>query len=276
MDTLNALLTRLSELLLAPFRNFPATGLVFWSVVIGVLMTYVFGKTSNQAALRRAADNIRAQLFGLKLYKEDLLVTLQCQILLFKSTGVRLLHSLPPMLVMLVPLLFVLTQLAMRYEHRPLVQGERTVVSLRVKPEQWKEVRDVGLTNGDGFEVETPAVRDEKNSTIYWRLRATGDAEQLLQWQVGDRTISKRLPISLTPAQLEVANPKRAGDSFWESVLYPAERRLEADSPIQAIDLQLPSRDTPFLGWNIPWWATFFLVSVVVAFVAGKLIGVQY
>jgi hypothetical protein len=276
MDMLNALLTRLSELLLAPFRNLPATGLVFWSVVIGILMTYVFGKTSNQGALRRAADNIRAQLFGIKLFKEDLLVTLQCQIALLKSTGLRLLHSLPPMLVMLAPLLLVLTQLAMRYEHRPLVQGEQTVVSLRIKPERWKEMRDVGLTKGDGFEVETQAVRDEENSTIYWRLRATGHAEQFLEWQVGDRTISKRLPIAPTPAELEISNPKRAGDSLWESVLYPAEPRLAADSPIQAIDLQLPRRDTPFLGWNIPWWATFFLVSVLVAFVAGKLIGVQY
>ena len=100
MDTINALLTSLGDLLLAPFRSRPATGLVFWSAVSGVCMAYVTGKTSNQRALRQAADNIRAQLFAIKLFKEDLVVTLRCQISLLKSTGQRLWHSLPPMLVL--------------------------------------------------------------------------------------------------------------------------------------------------------------------------------
>ena len=108
-------------------------------------MTYVFGKTSNQRALRRAADNIRAQLFAVKLFKEDLFVTFQCQMTLLRSTGTRLLHSVPPMLVMIVPLLFVLTQLAMRYEFRPLVEGEQAVVAMHIKPDAWKANRDITL-----------------------------------------------------------------------------------------------------------------------------------
>ena len=96
MDTLNSLLTTVGDLLLAPFRGRPATGLVFWSVITGILMAYVIGKTSNQRALRKAADNVRAQLFAIKLFKEDLVVTFRCQIALLKSTGWRLWHSIPP------------------------------------------------------------------------------------------------------------------------------------------------------------------------------------
>jgi hypothetical protein len=62
----------------------------------------------------------------------------------------------------------------------------------------------------------------------------------------------------------------------WDQVLYPAESSLSADSPIEAIDIQLTPRDTPILGLNVPWWATFFLVSMLVAFIAGKFMGVQY
>ena len=174
MDTLNALLTAAASWLLAPFRDHPAIGLVFWSVVTGIVMTFAFGKTSNQRALRRAADNIRAQLFAVKLFKDDLVVTFQCQMKLLKSTGVRLLHSIPPMLVMIVPLLFVLTQLAMRYEYRPLLAGEQAVVAMHVKPDAWKASRDIVLDAGNGFVVETEALRDEKNATIFWRVRADG------------------------------------------------------------------------------------------------------
>ena len=276
MNKLNAFLTQAGEFLLAPFRNHPATGLVFWSVVTGIVMTYVFGKTSNQRALRRAADNIRAQLFAVKLFKEDLVVTFQCQMKLLRSTGMRLMHSLPPMLVMIVPLLLILTQLAMRYEFRPLVEDEQAVVALHIKPDTWKESRNITLDSADGFVVETESLRDEKNFTIYWRLRAGSHESKLLQWNIGDQTISKLLPMSTTPNALQVSNPKRPGVSRWDQVLYPAESSLPADSPVESIDIQLTRRDTPILGWRVPWWATFFLVSMLVAFVAGKFMGVQY
>jgi hypothetical protein len=245
-------------------------------VVTGIVMTYVFGKTSNQRALRGAADNIRAQLYAVKLFKDDLVVTFQCQMTLLRSTGIRLLHSVPPMLVMIVPLLLVLTQLAMRYEFRPLVKDEQAVVTVHIKPDAWKASRDIALDSGDGFVVETESLRDQKNSTIYWRVRADGNESKLLQWNIGDQTISKQLPMSATPKVLQVSNPKRPGVSMWDQVLYPAESSLTADSPIESIDIQLTPRDTPILGWNVPWWATFFLVSMLVAFIAGKFMGVQY
>ena len=276
MDTLNAILTPVGGWLLVPFRNYPAMGLVFWSVVTGIMMTYVFGKTSNQRALRLAADSIRAQLFAVKLFKEDLVVTFQCQMTLLRSTGIRLLHSVPPMLVMIVPLLLVLTQLAMRYDFRPLVKDEQAVVAIHLKPDAWKASRDITLDSADGFVVETESLRDQKNSTIYWRVRAAGNESKLLRWNIGAQTISKELPMSTTPIALQVSNPKRAGVSLWDQVMYPAESSLSADSPIESIDIQLTPRDTPILGWRVPWWTTFFLVSLLVAFLAGKFTGVQY
>jgi hypothetical protein len=276
MDSLNKLLTSVGDLLLAPFRNHAATGLVFWSVVTGVLMTYVFGKTSNQRALRRAADGIRAQLFAVKLFKDDLFVTFQCQVALLKFTGMRLLHSLAPMIVMIVPLLLVLNQLAMRYEHFPLVKGERAVVAMHVKPDRWKEVRDITLSRGDRFVVETEALRDERNSTIFWRVRADGSDSDRLQWQLSDDSIVKELPISATDGLLLTANRIRPDHLLWNRLLHPAEPGIAAASPVSSIDIHLRARDTPIFGWNIPWWATFFLVAMIAALIAGKFMGVQY
>jgi len=281
MDSLNHFLTSVGDLLLAPFRNFAAVGLVFWSAVTGVLMTYVFGKTSNQRALRKAADGIRAQLLAVKLFKEDLFVTFRCQITLLKFTGMRLLHSLAPMIVMIVPLLVVMTQLAMRYEYRPLLGGERAVVAMHVKPDRWKEVRDVKLSRGDRFIVETDALRDERNSTIYWRIRADGFEPDRLQWQLkgvppGIDSLVKELPLSATDGWLLLANRVRPGAPFWDRLLNPAEPGIPAASPVSSIDIQLRPRDTLIFGWNIPWWATFFLVAMLAALVAAKFMGVQY
>ena len=78
MTFLNSILTNLTATLLAPFTQIPLIGLVFWSAVAGVVMTVVFGKTSNQPALKRAADETRAQLLAIKLFKDDLSVTFRC------------------------------------------------------------------------------------------------------------------------------------------------------------------------------------------------------
>ncbi len=276
MDTFNKLLTLLTDLLLLPFRNSPSTGLVFWSAVAGVVMAYLFGMTSNQRALRRAADNVRAQLLAIKLFKEDLFVTFVCQLKLLKFTGWRLAHSVPPMLVMIVPLFLLLTQLAMRYEYRPLARGERAVVAMHVKPDRWNEARDIVLRPGVQFEIETESLRDERNSAIFWRIRADGDESDLLEWQFESELLTKVLPISSQNNDLLSATPIRSGNAFWARAFYPAEPPLPADSPVSLIELQLRPRETLILGWNIPWWATFFIVAMVVALIAGKCLGVQY
>ena len=61
-----------------------------------------------------------------------------------------------------------------------------------------------------------------------------------------------------------------------ERLLYPAERSLSATSPVESIDIQLTPRVTPIFGWNVPWWATFFLVSMGITFAVGKFMGVQF
>jgi hypothetical protein len=276
MDTLNKLLTILTDLLLFPFRNSPATGLVFWSAGAGVVMAYVFGMTSNQRALRRAADNVRAQLLAIKLFKEDLFVTFVCQLEMLKFTGMRLAHSVPPMLVMIVPLFLVLAQLAMRYDYRPLAKGERAVVAMHVKPDRWNEVRDIVLRSGAQFEIETESLRDERNAAIFWRIRVDGNESDLLEWQLGSELLTKALPISAAHSDLLTAMAIRPGDSFWARAFYPAEPPLPPDSPVSSIELQLRPRETLILGWNVPWWATFFLVAMIVALIAGKCLGVQY
>ena len=75
MNVLNAMLSKVAHALLAPFVDAPVWGLVFWAALAGVGMTYVFGKTSRQAALKRAADQTRAQLLAIKLFRDDIGVT---------------------------------------------------------------------------------------------------------------------------------------------------------------------------------------------------------
>ena len=138
---MNAFLTTVSTFLLKPFASSPLLALLLYSAVSGVLMTIIFRYTSNQKAIRAAADRTRAMMLRMRLFKDDFEVALQCQAELLKATGKRLLHSLPPMAVMIIPFFLVLTQLALWYEHRPLEAEEASVLELHVTPEAWPKWR---------------------------------------------------------------------------------------------------------------------------------------
>ncbi|MHC4130284.1 MAG: hypothetical protein ACYSUA_19405, partial [Planctomycetota bacterium] len=115
MNWINARLTAAGDFCLAPFASWPPlVVLIAVSVVAGVGMTVVFRYTSNQRALRAVARRTKAQLMCLRIFKDDLGVAIRCQGSLIKAIGLRLWHSLPPMLVLIVPFVFILTQLALR------------------------------------------------------------------------------------------------------------------------------------------------------------------
>ena len=279
LDTINAALTRAADLLLAPFSAYPRCGLVFWAAVSGVVMTYVFGKTSSQRRLRRVTDQTRAQLLAIKLFKDDLNVTMKCQIALLKATGWRLLLSVPPMFVMLVPFLIILIQLAQRYEFQPLRPGEPTLVRLELDPQAWDQFQTVALETPAGVVAETEALRDPSNHALYWRIKTLPEAaaRASLGWTFGQWHLTKQL---VTAGQQTAGLPKvsirRAGGGLVDRLLYPVEAGLPRDGPVRGIDVGYAARRSPILGVDLPWWATFFIVSMVAAVLVRRRMGVKF
>ncbi len=276
MNTLNAILTSLTDLLLAPLAWSPALDLVFWSAVIGVLMTIAFRHTSNQRALRAVTDRTRANLLAMKLFKDDLGVALRCQGALLKAIGRRLWLSLPPLLVMIVPFIFIVSQLALRYEYRPLGRGDRAVVEVRLSPSAWEANRNAVLEAPPGVTVETPHLRDAAAHTVYWRIRADQPSPGPLRWRIGDQVIEKQLAVAADPARVMKVNPCRPGASLADRLLYPGEPGFASDSPVQAVVVHHALRTTPIFGLHVHWLITFIVLSMVFALLAKPFLRVQF
>jgi len=276
MNALNSLLSRLSDLLFAPLAGWPLLTLCLFSAIVGVLMAWVFRHTSNQRALGAVANRIRAQLFAIKLFKDDLGVTFRCQVELFKATGLRLWYSLPPMLVMLVPLMLVLIQLATRYEVRPLKPGETAIVELQLAASAWDSLGQPSIEAPEAIVVETAALRDASRHTIFWRIRPEAAATGTLRFTVGEQVVEKTIIASDEGHPLVAVSPRRPGTELLDRALYPLEPAFDETSPVQAIAITYPQRSTPLLGFDIPWWLTFFIVSMLAAVVARPWLKVQF
>ena len=277
MNWINARLTAASDFCLAPFASWPPlVVLIVVSIVAGAGMTVVFRYTSNQRALRLVARRTKAQLMCLRIFKDDLGVAIRCQGSVIKAIGLRLWHSLPPMLVLIVPFVFILTQLALRYENRPLVPGESVIASLQLTPEGWSE-RDTALIEAPrGVTVETPALRDGAEQAIYWRLRLDEPTDEPLCFRVGNREALKSLIGTEDGDRLCTVSARRPGDGFWDRLLRPGEPGFDADWPVRGIDLRYPARATPIFGIDVPWWATFIVLCMVAALLVRPFLKVQF
>ncbi len=277
MNWINGILTEISNLVLRPFASWPAQiTLVIVSVLAGIAMTIVFRHTSNQRALRAVANRIRAQLMCMRLFKDDLRVALSCQGSLLKSIGLRMCHALPPMAVLLIPFVLILSQLALRYESRPLPPGESVVAALHLSEAAWSANRNTAIQVPLGIQVETPPLRDDAEHTVYWRLRVDEPSAGALRWYVGPGVAEKTIVSTADPGRLLTVSVHRPGPGFWDRLLRPGEPGFDADGPVEAIDLYYPRRSTPFFGVDIPWWATFLIASMIAAMCVRPFLKVQF
>lgn len=257
--------------------NWPAQlSLIAWSAASGVGMAWVFKFTSNQAALALAADGIRAQLFAIKLFKDDLSVIWQCQVRLLKAIGLRLLHALPPLFALFVPAVLLLTQLSRWYQYHPLTPGETAVVQLQLASSSWETYRHVALQAPKSIGVESDPLRDEEHQTVYWRIRPTTAGPAMLRWQLGTELVEKTLAVGDDPSRLQAVSVRRPGCRWLDRLLHPGEPGFSADSPVRGIEVQHSRRATPLLGINIPWWLTFLVVSMVAATLARPWLKVRF
>jgi hypothetical protein len=277
MNELNSLLGSLVAILFAPIEGWPPqVSLIVWSAATGVIMAWVFRHTSNQAALKKVADTIRAQLFAVKLFKDDVRVLFSCQAQLLKAVGARLLHSLPPLLVLIVPLTLLLTQLARWYEFAALTPDDASIIQLQLSDSGWESHKNVTLRVPESIAVETDALRDEQLKTVYWRIRPKTRVPATVSWQLAEQLVEKQLSVADNSEQLVPVSVRRPGAFWFDRLLYPGEPGFSANSLVRGIEVQHPHRSTPFFGVDIPWWLTFFIISMLAAVAAKPWLRVQF
>ena len=111
----------------------PSWSIIGISCLSGILLVWIFGKVSNQAAIKRTRDRLSAELIALRLFKDDLRVFFGIQFQVLAWTLRYLRHSLVPMMILMVPTIIILIQLNLHYGSRPLRVGEQTLVKVKLR-----------------------------------------------------------------------------------------------------------------------------------------------
>jgi len=267
---LNAAATRLAGILLAPVAWLPGwLSATIVAIVTGILMLVVFKYTSNQTAIKKTRNQIKANLLGLSLFKDDMRVVLRCQSSLLLNAGRLLALSAVPMFVMLVPMCLLLGQLAVWYQARPVAVGEEAVVTVQLADNVSPD--DVELVASPGAEMCVGPVRVPAKHMVCWKLEAREAGSHELKFKSRDQLVTKQMAVG---ASFMPVSMKRPAWEIGEVLLHPAEQPFSPDSPVQSIEVGFPQRSSWASGTNT-WVIYWFIVSMIAAFVARPLLHVN-
>jgi uncharacterized membrane protein (DUF106 family) len=265
MGVVNSLLTGLFDALFFPFRSLnPWWAMIFISLLTGLLMLFIFRLTSNQAGIRAAKDRIKAHLLEMRLFKDNLRVTLGSQRQILAANLRYLGYSAKPMLVMIVPLVLILVQLNFWFGYEPLAVGEPAILKVRLVGQASPMKTDLQLQAPPSIRIETPPLRLEGERETEWRIRP--QAAGMARLTISAPGVIYEKSVFAGGASLSRLTPVRVKRNFLDELFHPGEGALAAGGPVQSIEVVYPARRLPLLGLRLHWLVAYFALSIVLGF----------
>jgi hypothetical protein len=240
------------------------------SVVIGLVMVVVFRYTSDQKAIGRAKDQLKAHLLAVRLFQDQLPVVMRAYGRIFRGTGRYLRLAFMPFLVSLLPITFLIIQLD-RYLGSTGLNPSQPFL-LEVHADDADVANALQLQLPAGLQSSAPAVHIPKDNAVVWRLIAQREGRYDIGVASGGQAVSKQVVVS--PGLVRVS-PVRLRGSFWERRLRSAESALPDGSAVRSIAVNYPTRNIDVAGWQWNWIALFFVVSLMAGFIFKTVLGIQ-
>lgn len=252
------------RLLFLPLEKMPPlSGLITISLFTGILILIVFRFTSNQKAIKRAKDKIKAYIYELFLYKDNIRVILKALLSILKYNSVYLKQTLKPLMIVIIPIVLILIQLQYRYGVRPLKPNESVIVKLKLNRQLNMDEIKVQLNVPDAIRIETPVLKIDDQLEFDWRLKVNDYGKYELLFLIGDEKIIKSIRVS---KQIDMISPIRVYPSVIKTFSNPSEYPLAKNSAVESIEVKYPKRNIKIVFWRVHWLIIFFVFSMISAF----------
>jgi hypothetical protein len=250
--------------------NIPLFMVLAVSIVIGFLMVIIFRYTSDQKAIGRAKDRLKAHLLAVRLFQDQLPVVMRAYGKILRGTGSYLRLAFTPFLIAILPITFLIVQLDRYFGWLPLQPAQSFLVEARVNDPA--ALNDASLQLPAALSISAPAVHVPKDNEVVWRVVAEREGQYEIKIAAAGQTVSKQIVVSPGLARV---SPVRLKHNFWERMFTSGESALADNSPVQSIAITYPPRVIGFawMEWN--WIVLFFVVSLIAGFSFKSALGIQ-
>ena len=261
----------------------PLAIVVAVSLVVGLLMVVLFGYTSDQKAIGRAKDQLKAHLLAVRLYRDQIPVVMGSYGKILRGTGLYLKLAFKPLLYVIIPITLLMVQIDRYLGQTPLAVnapflltvhlGEQSSNAKAADPSTGIDaMNNVTLELPPEITMTAPPVHINADNEVVWRLAGTKDGKYELKIVAAGQSATKAVCVG---SDLPRISTIRLRGRFWERVFSSAEAALPANSPIESISINYPDRNIDVAGYGMNWIWLFFILSMVAGFVFKELLGIQ-
>jgi len=253
----NVLTNAFGRFFLAPIAVLPGwLSNTIISAVTGVFLLVIFKYTSNQRAIGKIRDDIKAHMLALKLFKDSMSVTLHSEARVFKGALLLFVHAIPPMLLMIFPVSLLLAQMSLWYQFRPLLPGEVAVITVKLNDDVGERWPAMSIEPNPAIEVTVGPVRVFSKRQICWEIKALENGKHHITLNVNRHPIEKNLVIGDDFMRVSSTRPAL---NLAGILMNPAEKPFGPDSIIQSVTIDYPDR--PSWASGTDWWLIYFFVA---------------
>ncbi len=265
MWVFNSTFGKIFEVLFLPFRSLsPWVAMILVSFLTGLLMLFVFKWTSNQKGIQKVKNKIKAHLLELRLYKDNLGLSLRAQGNILRCNLRYIGYSAKPMLVMIIPLVLILIQLNFWFGYASLSPDEPSILKIKLKENQNPLQIPIEIKPSSALVMDDYPLRIEESHEIDWRFYAKEAGIHQLSVTIDGKTVTKKISVAQSP--LSKISPLKPGDSFLKQAMYPTEPPISSGLPVQEIEVRYPTKNMSLFGWGIHWLIVYFVLSIIFGF----------
>ncbi|HZQ22202.1 MAG TPA: hypothetical protein VFA89_05320 [Terriglobales bacterium] len=250
--------------------NLPFLIVLLISVVIGFLMVIVFRYTSDQKAIHKVKDQLKAHLLAVRLFQDQLPVVLKSYGRILRCTGRYLLLAFRPLLFVIIPMIVLIVQLDRYLGFAAVNSGQAFLVKAQASGVD--ALNDISLLLPPGMRTTAPAVHAPASHEVIWRVVADDGGAYDINVDIAGQKLAKTVVVSSGLARI---SPVRLREHFWQRMLESGESALPSNSPIESVEVSYPLRDISFLGYEWNWIWLFFVLSLAAGFAFKTVLGIE-
>ena len=240
------------------------------SVVVGLVMVVMFRYTSNQKAIGRAKDQLKAHLLAVRLFQDQLPVVMRAYGRILSGTARYLRLAFAPLLIAIIPITWLIVELDRYFGWESLQPGQAFLLEAKVNNAD--ALNSVELQLPPEISASAPAVHDVAGNSVSWRLVAASDGNYNVKVTGGGEGLSKQVQVS---SRLQRLSPERLRALWWKRTFTSTEPALPAGGLVQAISVNYPPREVGVFTWKANWILWFFFISLIAGFVFKSALGIE-
>ena len=245
----------------------PFWGLTLLSLLSGIGMLWVVGKTTPQKLVERARNRMDSAVYEIRLFIDSPKRVAISLGRLMSNSLLYIAAMLPAFVILAVPLAFMYLSLEVRHGFESIPLNEPFVVSVQLA--DGVDGREVSFTPDEGVEITSAPMYVKSEQAVYVRAVVTQPISTSIHVGLAGRRAETK-SIVADPNAGQMAPDRASGMDLFLS--YGSESSL--DGPITAISVSHLTKDGRYLGIDMPWWLWWLLIMMIAAFGLRKQMGV--